>query len=258
MKNKEYKVYEIEDRKSGKFGVLFVICGLLLAISVCNIVGYLFFSNGINIVSGRDASTGNFYTVEVNSFDKYDEAYSFAQELQKKGGAGYITYNKKYKVLTSLYLTHSDAKTVAENLKQDYPNACVYELVLEDIDLPSDLDEKQSKTLTNSLAIAKSNIASMTNIYLSIDTGDISDQTAKTMLYTLSEDYVAERTSIQTAFHSKDTAIYLKYGMYYADLVTDTKQLSQMDLKGSELSQIIKYQQIKFAFLYMSMCKLFV
>lgn len=256
MKNKEYKVYEI-DKKKGKFGVVFVICGLLLAISICNVLGYLFFSNGINIVSGRDASTGNFYAVEVDSFDKYDEAYAFAQELQKKGGAGYITYNKKYKVLTSLYLTNSDAKKVAENLEQDYPNARVYELVLEDVSIPTDLDEQQSKTLTNSLAVAKSNISSMTNIYLSLDKGDISEQTAKTTLYTLSTDLISERTSIQTAFHSKDTAIYLKYGMYYDDLISSIKQIEKIDLLGSEFSQIVKYQQIKLAFLYISMCNLF-
>lgn len=256
MKNKEYKVYEVE--RKNRLGVAFVILGLLLAVSVCNIFGYLFFSNGINIVSGKEnTNSGNFYAVEISCFDKYDEAYSFAQELQKKGGAGYITYNKKYKVLSSLYLTFNDAKKVAQNVQENYKDACVYELVLPDVSLPSDLNEKQTKALKNSLAVAKSNIATMTNIYLSLDRGDISEQTAKTMIHTLSEDFVDENNSIKTNFHSKDTAVYLKYQMYYNDILSATKQVSKIELKGSELSQMIKYQQIKLAFTYISMCNLF-
>lgn len=256
MKNKEYKVYEVE--RKNKLGGLFVILGLLLAVSVCNILGYFFFSNGIDIVSGKEnTNSGNFYAVEINSFEKYDEAYNFAQELQTKGGAGYITYNKKYKVLSSLYLTFNDAKKVAQNVRENYKNACVYELVLPEINIPSDIDEKQVKILKNSFAVVKSNIATMTNIYLSLDKGDISDQTAKTTLYTLSEEFETENKSIKAVFHSKDTAVYLKYQMYYEDVLNATKQVSKIDLKGSELSQMIKYQQIKLAFTYISMCNLF-
>ena len=258
MKNKEYQVYEVKaKRKNGAFGAVVVICGLLLAISVCNLFGYAFFSNGISLVSGKSRNPNNYYAVEIASFDKYNDAYDFALEIQKKGGAGYITYNKKYKVLSSLYLTHSDAKSVADNIKSEYANACVYEIAFPEIDVPDDISKEQQTSISTSFAVTKSAIATMTNIYLGIDTGELPDSTAHTMINSLYDDCTSQADSIRTSFHSLDTAIYLKYKMYLEDFSSNIAEISKLDLQGVELSQIVKYQQIKCAFLYVTMCNLF-
>ncbi len=258
MKNKEYQIYEVKaKRKSGAFSAVFVVCGLLLAISVCNLFSYAFFSNGISLVSGKSRNPNNYYAVEVASFDDYDKAYDFALELQKKGGAGYITYNKKYKVLSSLYLTHNDAKSVAENIKGEYSSACVYEIDFPDIEVPDDISKEQQTAITTSFAVTKSAIATMTNIYLGLDTGDLPESTIRTMLNSLYDDCVSAADSIRSAFHSLDTATYLKYKMYLEDFASNIAQILKLDLQGMELSQIIKYQQIKCAFLYITMCNLF-
>lgn len=257
MKNKEYQVYEIKCKKSGIFGISVVIFGLILAVSVCNIFGYAFFSSGISLVSGKGRNANNFYAVEVQEFDNYDEAYSFAIELQKKGGAGYITYNKQYKVLSSMYLTYDDAKSVADNIKGEYSGACVYEIVLPDITVPDDLTKEQQKAITTSFTVIKSVLATMTNIYLGVDKSEIKDDTARTMLYTLYDDCATQTDSIRTTFHSLDTAKHLKHEMYLTDFASNIAEISNLDLKGMELSQIIKYQQIKCAFLYITMANLF-
>lgn len=258
MKNKEYKVYEIQSkRKSGMFGISIVICGLLLAISVCNLFSYAFFSGGINFVSGKGRNANNFYAVEVNSFDDYDSAYEFATALQSKGGAGYITYNKKYKVLSSLYLTYNDAKSVVDNIKGEYAEACVYEIAFPDIEVPDDITNEQQTAISTSFAMTKSAIATMTNIYLGIDKGEIKDSTARTMIYSLYDDCSSQVDSISTAFHSLDTATYLKHKMYLTNFASHLAEISNIDLQGMELSQIIKYQQIKCAFLYITMANLF-
>ena len=258
MKNKEYKVYEVKtSRKGGFWGISVVICGLLLTVSICNLLGYALFSNGISLVSGAQRSVNSFYAVEVANFDNYDEAYNFAMQLQAKGGAGYITYNKKYKVLSSLYLTYNDAKSVADNIKVDYNNACVYEIVLPDIDIPDDITSEHQKALSTSFAVSKSTIATMTNIYLGIDTGEISESYCYTMLNSLYDDSVTQVDSIRTAFYSLDTAQYLKLRMYLTDFASNIAEISKINLQGMELSQIIKYQQIKCAFLYISMAQLF-
>lgn len=258
MKNKEYKVYEVNsNRRKGIFSGAFIICGLLLAISVCNLFSYVFFSSGIDFVSGKGRNANNFYAVEVDCFATYDEAYSFATTLQSKGGAGYITYNKKYKVLSSLYLTYDNAKSVADNIKAEYPNACVYEIVLPDISVPSDITKEQQNVITTNFAVLKSTIATMTNIYLGIDKGEIKDETAITMLNALYNDCVAQADSVRIAFHSLDTATYLKHKMYLTQFASNLAEISHIDLNGMELSQIIKYQQIKCAFLYITMSNLF-
>jgi len=257
MKNKEYQVYEIKRKKSGFWGISFVILGLLLSISVCNLFSYAFFSGGISLVSGKGRNPNNFYAVEVKAFDDYDTAYSFATELQKKGGAGYITYNKQYKVLSSLYLTYNDAKSVADNIKQQYSNACVYEIVLPDITMPDDLTKEQQKAINTSFAVTKSSISTMTNIYLGIDKGEIKDATARTMLNSIYDDCANQVDSIRTAFHSLDTAKHLKHKMYLTDFASNLAEISNLDLQGIELSQIVKYQQIKCAFLYITMANLF-
>lgn len=258
MKNKEYKVYEVETkRKSGLFGLSFIVCGLLLAVSVCNLFGYAFFSSGISFVSGNQRNPNNFYAVEVANFETYDDAYSFASTIQAKGGAGYVTFNKKYKVLSSLYLTYDDAKSVADNIKGEYSGACVYEIAFPDIKVPDDISNTQQKSLTTSFAVTKSAIATMTNIYLGIDRAEISDSNAKNMISTLYDDCIDQVDSIHTSFHSLDTAKYLKLKMYLTDFASNIADIVKLDLKDVELSQIIKYQQIKCAYLYISMANLF-
>ena len=257
MKHKEYQVYEVKGKRSAFWGMSVVICGLLLAISACNLFSYIFFSSGVSLVSGKQHNVNNFYAVEVDAFSSYDEAHDFALELRQKGGAGYITYNKTYKVLSSTYLTYDDAKSVAKNIKQQYPDACVYELAMPDVDVPNDLSDSQKRVITTSFAVTKSAIATMTNIYLGVDKGEIKDETARTMLSTLYEDCKSQVDSISTAFHSLDTAKHLKHEMYLTDFAANLNQILSQDLKGMELSQIIKYQQIKCAFLYITMAKLF-
>lgn len=258
MKNKGYKVYSVNTKsKSGFWGITIVICGLLLTISICSLLGYAFFSSGLSIVSGKERSTNSFYAVELDSFDSYEEASKFATTIQQKGGAGYITYNKEYKVLSSLYVTYNDAKAVADNVKQDYTNARVYEIVFVDVTIADDLTNEQHKAITTSLEVIKSAIATMTNIYLGLDTGELSNGTAHSMLQTLYDDSVTQAQSISTAFHSKDEAVYLKYKMYLTDFASNISQICTIDMQGVELSQIIKYQQLKCTFLYLRMRELF-
>ncbi len=257
MKSKEYRVYEVNTKKRNIFGVSILICGLLLAISVCNLFSYAFFSNGISLVSGKQRNPNNFYAVQVASFDDYDDAYTFATQLQSKGGAGYITYNKQYKVLSSMYLTYNDAKSVANNVKDEYNDARVYEIVLPDITLPDDLTKAQEKAITTSFAVTKSTLATMSNIYLGLDKGEIKDSTARTMLNSLYDDSTDQVDSIRTSFHQLDTAKHLKHKMYLTNFASNIAEICNIDLSGMELSQIIKYQQIKCAFLYITMANLF-
>ena len=257
MKSKEYKVYEINQKKSNFFGLSFLICGLLLAISVCNLFSYAFFSNRISLVSGKQRNPNNFYAVQVATFDDYDDAYTFAIQLQNKGGAGYITYNKEYKVLASMYLTYNDAKSVAENMKDEYNQARVYEIVLPDITMPDDLTKEQEKAITNSFAITKSTLATMSNIYLGLDKGEIKDSTARTMMSSLYDDSIDQVDSIRTSFHSLDTAKHLKHRMYLTNFASNIADICNISVSGMELSQIIKYKQIKCAFLYITMANLF-
>ena len=254
---KEYIEYEVDNKKSKGFTIPIIICGLLLAVSVCNLFGYAFFSNGINFVSGRGRNPNNYYAVEVANFEVYEDAYNCATQLQSKGGAGYITYNKKYKVLSSLYLTYDDAKSVADNIKSEYTGACVYEISFSDIKVPGDISKQQQIALTTSFAVTKSAIATMTSIYLGLDKGEIKESRANTMLNSLYDDCKAQVDSISTSFHSLDTAKYLKHKMYLTDFSSNIAEISKLDLKGMELSQIIKYQQIKCAFLYITMANLF-
>ena len=258
MKNKGYKVYSVNSKsKSGFFGITIVICGLLLTISVCNLLGYAFFSSGLSIVSGKERSGNSFYAVELDSFNSYDEATKFATAIQQKGGAGYITYNKQYKVLSSLYVTYNDAKAVADNVKAEYTNATVYEIVFIDIKTSDNLSDEQHKAITTSLEVIKSAISTMTNIYLGLDTGELSNETAHSILQTLYDDSTTQTQSISTAFHSKDEAVYLKYKMYLTDFASNIAQVCNIDMQGVELSQIIKYQQLKCTFLYLRMRELF-
>lgn len=68
-----------------------------------------------------------FYAVEVNNFLNYSSAGELANEIQSRGGAGFVYFDGKYHVFASLYFEKGDAQSVLKNLKAEYPTSKIFE-----------------------------------------------------------------------------------------------------------------------------------
>ena len=81
----------------------------------------------INIFnSGNDKYT--FYLLETDSYGKQSTAEHEAEDLKNRNGGGYVYYNEKYRIIAAVYLTESDCKKVAKNIKNVYSEAQCFKI----------------------------------------------------------------------------------------------------------------------------------
>ncbi len=81
----------------------------------------------VNIfTSGTDKYS--FYLLETDSYGKQSTAEHEAEDLKRRNGGGYVYYNEKYRIIAAVYLTDSDCKKVAKNIKNVYSEAQMFKI----------------------------------------------------------------------------------------------------------------------------------
>jgi len=118
-----------------------------------------------------------FFYVEINSFLNYKEANKLANSVQEQGGAGYIYYDGKYHVLTSLYLKKEDANKVKENLTKDFPTCKI--LTLEGNLFQRNYNKFQNEIIMNTINLNQNLIKNLYNLSVEIDINQSLNYTTK-------------------------------------------------------------------------------
>ena len=130
-----------------------------------------------------------FYFVEAKTFSTYQQAYTFAQEIQKTNGAGYIYYNKQYHILLNFYNNKKDAESVTDNLKDDCPNAKIYQIEAKNLKNIKNISKKQEKSAKNLSNTTISIINSLNKLSINYDKNEISNQQILTKTKQLKDIY---------------------------------------------------------------------
>ena len=71
----------------------------------------------------KHTKTCEIYFLEIDSFQSYQSALNLSKEINANGGAGYIYYDGNYHVFANFYSKIEDAKSVLENVLEDFPNS---------------------------------------------------------------------------------------------------------------------------------------
>jgi len=115
MNTFNYYLYKKRINKIFKINFLFVLILMFLFIS-------------LSVFFKPTQIKSYFYFIEIDNFATYSNALNLANEIKNKNGAGYIFYEKNYKVLATFFTNKKDAEKVASNLKEMYSNSKVFTL----------------------------------------------------------------------------------------------------------------------------------
>ena len=143
----------------------------------------------LTFIKPKELNSIQFYFVEAKTFSTYQQAYNFAQEIQKTNGAGYIHYNKQYHILLNFYSNKKDAEQVVNNLKPDYPNARIYSIKAKNLKIIQNISKKQEKSAKNLSNTTISTINSLYNLCIDYDKNEISQQQVLTKTKHLKDIY---------------------------------------------------------------------
>lgn len=108
-----YNQYKKSINKKPKnyFSLIFIIIIILLGLCI--------------FLYPKNYNYEKMYFVEIDNFNTYKDANKLANLISNKGGAGYVFYDGKYRVLASFYSNYDNAKKVSENLNKEYKNVSI-------------------------------------------------------------------------------------------------------------------------------------
>lgn len=155
--NFDYNEYKKRTNKSFgfPFSIILIIILLLTGLAI--------------YIKPVKSSNYEFYFVEANAFSTYQQASSFAQEIQISDGAGYIHLDKQYHVLINFYKNKDDAESVLDNLNKTYKNAKIYKISAKKFKNVKIFSEKQNKSIEKLSNFSISLIKNLSSLSIDYD-----------------------------------------------------------------------------------------
>lgn len=151
-----------------------------------------------------------YYFVEIDNFETYTKAKNTASQLQENDAAGYIFLDNTYHVFASFYSKKSDAKKVANNLKNDYKNCSVFSLNISPFKDKKDLSKKQNSSIKNLLKSTRKIIYLLEQVSLDKAFADTIPNVHKNKILIAKEELDSAKSDFKNSFsnNSKFNLVY--------------------------------------------------
>ena len=158
MTDFQFNYYQYKKRLNSNFKINFSIVFILIILFL-----------GVAVFFKPTQKKQNLYFVEISSFQTYSSAINLANEIKSKQGAGYIYYDKNYRVLATFFLNKKDAENVALNLQKSYPNTQVYTLQINKNLSTFQLSKNQVEVVANLKENLQQTISVLSNATILLD-----------------------------------------------------------------------------------------
>lgn len=223
-------------KKTNMFNVVIATLSICLLLSVSVLFGYSILNGGLVVASSKQA-VDCYYLVEANCFEEYQDAVEYSAEIMQKGGAGYISYDKGFRVFVAGYLSKSEAKSVADNLNID--TAKVYELTLGSFDKTNtDMDS----IIKNNIIAFKYSIENLNNVLINYSKGEIDEEKVKDYVMLVNEEIEQQIDNFNSNFYQSDDMY--KYKSYLVEFKDCFSTILKLDCTSTEFSSLARYQEL--------------
>lgn len=177
------------------------------------------------------------YAIQAGVFSDEGNARQYADELIKKGGAGYITeFDDSYRVFISGYLSSEDAEGVRDRLVDEQNmDTSVYEMSGETITINAEADGNTAELLRET--DINGGIEELTRLSLARDKGELTAEQAKEELNGLAEQLNGVLEQLEKAGEGELTAAL---GEYFEAAAQAVESAAAAD-DEVELSSRMKY-----------------
>ena len=189
-----------------------------------------------------------YYFVEINTFYRYLDANNLANQIQNKGGAGYVYYDDKYHVLASFYPNKEDAEKVCENLKNEYSNASVFVIEATKFKVDRKFSDKENNVLAK---LNKANSELFNNLYTIINNYDSSKEQKNQLLINIENCHSTYKSSANLIDPYFKNSKYSTSKQYILDILSCSQDSVDV-AKEEDFSYKLKYNLIKIVLLHCS------
>lgn len=175
--NFDYKEYKKSTHKKSNYSLL-ILLALIVSLMIIAFV-----------VKPASKQAGIFYFVRLNSYLTYKEANKMSSELQGRGGAGYIHFDGRYHVLIAYYASESEAMSVVNNLKNEYPTVDIFNLEIKQYRSKKYFSHEQNKAVVNLIKTTDETINNLYSQLLQHEKNEINTSELSINLSNIIKDY---------------------------------------------------------------------
>lgn len=193
------------------------------------------------------------YALQAGAFSEEANANTLANELQSKGGAGYIYYDGEvYRVFIAAYVSQSDAENVkARLLAEQNMDSKVYTVSSDMVDIDIFVAEGDDIYLEGAMEIISDQQKEIISAALELDKGTLTPDAA---VAKLNEIKTAAATFMDRFSDSEDASISA-ISAYSNSVYDSIGALLQNELTTVELSAQIKHFYMELIFERQQLCK---
>lgn len=232
-------------KKISTLNLVLIIASAMLLLTSSVMFGYSFCSGGLVIASNKQFVNG-YYLVEVDCVQDYEQAIELSSQIQNRGGAGYIRYDKGWHIFASGYCSNDDAKSVAEKLKPEYSNAKVYNLNIEDFDFNNGFSQNVNQIFKNNILSFKYAIENIDRVLIQYDNNEASILNVKNVAI-LNLEEIDKQIDKFLDTYTRDTT-FIKYKSYILEFRDYINKITTVKAEDYEFSKLVQYQKISCMF----------
>lgn len=228
--NYQFNYYQYKKTITQKNNFSFTIIFLLI----------IFLTAACVIIAPKRKVVNEFFYVEIDNFQTYNEAISLSSELQKSGTGSYIFFDKSYHVLVSFYSSKNDAEKVCENIKNSHPNSQVFSINFPQFYHQKSLKKSQNLAIENLLNLTKKIISQLEHLSNNFDRQTISYAEVNNSIKNYLDDYTSTYEELLENF--KTNSKFNKVKEYSEEIQTSLQSLTKKE--ADKLSVSLRYELI--------------
>jgi len=241
--NYYYKENKKKNRKTKIISILFVLLSISIVIFFSiSFSNFLTISKIVNVNSNYIFDDKTLYAISIKSTNKLSEAEIESENIKKQGGAGYIlnTGANAFEIISSIYSSEKDAKSVKSNLSNSGINSQIIKIKLPAFNFKVNLSTKSTQVLSNGINIFYASYKKLYDLSVDYDSKKIDYTNLKTSLNNLYNDNKEIIQEYNSNF-TNSSNIYILYVKIYLNKVNDIISKLQIKDESYNLSSEIKY-----------------
>ena len=188
---------------------------------------------------------GKWYALQLGAFENEKSAKEQADLFRKRGAAGYLWQDDRFRVLAAVYPMKEDAQRVREQLRENHAvDSYLFEITLPQLKLRLSGMNGQLDILEAAFIHAEDTIAALQTLSVTLDRQEISNEKAMEQLRIRLEQLEQVSARLSQRFVSPRNSVVEQLIAFFDDYGNFVKQLDPA-FTNAELSVAVKYQTLR-------------
>jgi len=204
--------------------------------------------NDVRITESIKIEPIDYFAIQIGAFNGIDNAKLLAQEIKRRGGAGYIIEDNYFRVIAMAYATEKDAELVKNQLKEQQVESQIYKMTCPGVNMEITATREKIDGIKSSFSIWNEKVSLLGESIKELDTNKITVEMAINKLQEIRDELEAHRKKISEYVAANEgNAILEELQKLYQSQINNIDEI----LHGNTTDRVVISSNIKYNYIDM-------